>query len=1317
LRGDYNGGPQLNSSQPISDFNIKHVVYTRNAAGAEKIYINGIEAISGVKTGNFSSWSNDFIFLLANEWGTSPRVWLGDYYLVAVFNRALSPSEVQGNFNAGYFAGQSIEATGISLSTSSLVIQPGETFQINASLIPSNAFDVISWSSGSPSVASIDQNGNVTALLEGTCNIIATTNGITAECIVTVKPQNITGTLTIQHWNDIPGNFLNVLQSDPDFPNNPDQTGEISVFDGPKDIGSNFGTRILGYVIPKASGSYVFWISGDDESELYLSTDDSPANKTSIAHIPLWTNYLTWDKYPTQKSATIELVAGKHYYIEALHKEHGGGDHVSVAWEQPGIPREIIGSKYISKQTLAPAIPVQGISLQNSSLSLQAGDTLSLIAQITPANATDKAVTWISSNASIAMVNESGLVTALATGTANISATTNDGNFSAQCAVSVLQTTQTGRNEQGIIVKYNFLQDPSNLVRDVSGVGDPLDLTIMHPNNVSWLPGQGLKVNSATTIYSTTSTGKIVSACKATNEITIEAWIRPVNATLTGPARIVSLSTNISERNFTLGQSVFSTGNYQFATRLRTDNTNGSPDFVSNQPISDFTLKHVVYTRDMAGNEKYYVNGIQTNSGTRAGNFSLWTNAFVFLLANEWGTSPRAWFGDYYLVAVFNRALSSNEVQGNFNAGYVAGPANEVIGITLSTPSLVLQPGETFQIKASLMPANAFGVINWSSGSPTVASIDQNGNVTALQEGSCNIMATTNGITAECIVTVKPQDISGTLTIQHWNDIPGNFLNVLQSDPDFPNNPDQTGEISVFDGPKDIGSNFGTRIVGYIIPKASGNYLFWISGDDECKLFLSTDESPVNKIQIASVPGYSGFHVWDKYPDQNSSAISLVAGKHYYIEALHKEGAGGDHVSVAWSGPGMVREVIGSNYLSTRLPYTQTGAVTGILVSQSLMNIPVNQSAQLTATIIPNNATNQSISWSSSSPSMATVDQNGHVTGMAQGSASISVTSADGGFTANCLVTVYPITPPKELAHKPQYNGNISAIKWASADGAGNSQDKLYAYGYDNLNRLTNAYYAEKAEAGSWTKKAGGFNVEDIGYDMNGNIQALRRYTHDTHTKILDQLDYQYHSSNQLASVTDLGGDRNKGFKDGYVGLDPDYEYDDNGNMYIDRNKGIENITYNHLNLPSIIEFSGYREIRYTYDAAGIKLKKEVYRDGQPVSATHYINGIEYKTVKNEPANSYDTYLDFIHTGEGRAVPKEDGTFLYEYFIKDHLGNVRATIASEKTTIDFEATLEDKAKDEAEGFKNIESRHLDQINNHTPGGTYAAYLNPPKERE
>ncbi len=83
----------------------------------------------------------------------------------------------------------------------------------------------------------------------------------------------------------------------------------------------------------------------------------------------------------------------------------------------------------------------------------------------------------------------------------------------------------------------------------------------------------------------------------------------------------------------------------------------------------------------------------------------------------------------------------------------------------------------------------------------------------------------------------------------------------------------------------------------------TGLYQFWIASDDEGQLFLSSDSNPENKVEVASVPGFTGFRVFTKYPEQKSVMIRLEAGEKYYIEALHKEGTGGDFLSVAWLMP------------------------------------------------------------------------------------------------------------------------------------------------------------------------------------------------------------------------------------------------------------------------------------------------------------------------------------------------------------------------------------------------------------------------------
>ena len=70
--------------------------------------------------------------------------------------------------------------------------------------------------------------------------------------------------------------------------------------------------------------------------ELWLSTDDNPANKVLLAYILSWTNPKQYDKFPSQKSAPVKLVKGVRYYIETLHKEYQSYDHLSVAWMLPG---------------------------------------------------------------------------------------------------------------------------------------------------------------------------------------------------------------------------------------------------------------------------------------------------------------------------------------------------------------------------------------------------------------------------------------------------------------------------------------------------------------------------------------------------------------------------------------------------------------------------------------------------------------------------------------------------------------------------------------------------------------------------------------------------------------------------------------------------------------------------------------------------------------------------------------------------------------------------------------------------------------------
>ncbi len=156
----------------------------------------------------------------------------------------------------------------------------------------------------------------------------------------------------------------------------------------------------------------------------------------------------------------------------------------------------------------------------------------------------------------------------------------------------------------------------------------------------------------------------------------------------------------------------------------------------------------------------------------------------------------------------------------------------------------------------------------------------------------------------------------GKVLREWWMGIGGTAVHNLTSHANYPNNPTGREMITKFEGPSGFGDNYGTRIRGYLHPPTTGNYTFWIAGDDNCQLWLSTDGSPAHAVQIASVPGYTNSREWTKYAAQQSDSILLQAGVKYYIEALHKEGAGGDHVAVAWTGPGISQQVIDGAYLS-----------------------------------------------------------------------------------------------------------------------------------------------------------------------------------------------------------------------------------------------------------------------------------------------------------------------------------------------------------------------------------------------------------------
>ena len=181
------------------------------------------------------------------------------------------------------------------------------------------------------------------------------TDGI--DVVSTVFPWTVTvestGQILREWWTGITGKRISALTGHADYPLNPTGSDLLTQFEAPTNWTNHYGNRVRGYIHPPTTGDYTFWIASDDESELWLSTDEFASSAVLIAHVPSWTYPREWMKLPEQQSVTIPLQAGQKYYIEALHKEGPLLDNLSVAWQGPGLSQQVIDGAFLSAFSVA----------------------------------------------------------------------------------------------------------------------------------------------------------------------------------------------------------------------------------------------------------------------------------------------------------------------------------------------------------------------------------------------------------------------------------------------------------------------------------------------------------------------------------------------------------------------------------------------------------------------------------------------------------------------------------------------------------------------------------------------------------------------------------------------------------------------------------------------------------------------------------------------------------------------------------------------------------------------------------------------------
>ena len=752
-----NGTPSV-SANPLFTSSLQHVVYTWDATSdVERLYIDGQEEYAGYRYGSSTNWNSSYFFAIGNEL-SQDRPWLGEIKLAAVYDKALSYTEIQTNYLEGSEcagntstsncdAGVSMDYYGASCTNDALSLDipdsgnvnetiievvykgcdPGSSITLNSSIGNITLSEVV-VSGGSSSVylyRATVSSGMTNLTYNSQCNGCGPSNGL--QSIVAYVERNVNTATTyetqlteISGYCDIEtvilaipggtevrdinlalpfseitddGRYLTVSASD--------NTGSASASATIYGSDSSLGSCCLNIVeltlqdVP-ANASYI-------TVEIITDGANNPSGSSCGQSWVMSGTIFTEISCPCTEvfaSAGADDIncESSGTGVQLNGSATGGLAPITYSWS----PTDGLDNPNIANPTANPSVTTDYTLTVTSDDGCTSTDEVSV--SVEGVVITD--VTYVDPNNSPDFNN--GEITITANGTdleysidgganyqsSNIFTGLSDGDYVIAVRISNTACSEVyaggapiglrpvilgassdpcaSRVTDGLLVLYNFDEGSGSTVFDVSGVGSALNLTIANTSNTSWTSG-GLDIQSSTIIESSSAATKITNAISSSDEITVEAWLQPDNSSQTGPARIITLSENTSNRNFTFGQD-----GSNYAMRLRTSSTsnNGLPTVTAN-PLSTSSLQHVVYTWDgSTDQEKLYIDGQEEYSGTRSGTISNWNSSYYFAIANEL-SGGREWLGEIKLAAVYEKALSLTEVQANYSEGSECEMASE----------------------------------------------------------------------------------------------------------------------------------------------------------------------------------------------------------------------------------------------------------------------------------------------------------------------------------------------------------------------------------------------------------------------------------------------------------------------------------------------------------------------------------------------------------------------------------------------------------------------------------------------------------------
>ncbi|MDQ8187298.1 DUF1800 family protein [Pelagicoccus sp. SDUM812002] len=779
------------------------------------------------------------------------------------------------------------------------VYLPASSFQPSASVLSKSApleTLAISWSQTSGSEAIISDSDTLTPTIVAhtpgvrtfTLSVSDGTETRTDTVAVSVfEPlAEGTGSFTQEIWLDVDSSQVEGLLDKADYPSRPHLIRTTEDLTGPRNWGDRYGTRTHGLITPPTTGTYTFYVTGDDDAALFLSSDDSPSNKSLIAFTPENTAEGAWTQFPEQISDPILLEKGETYYLELLFSTRYGNDFHAAAWSVEGGPISTIGGEFFISaiaENNAPSFESasafvveagtnRSVHSPDSSVTLQ-GKTLKILESYTV-----ESITWsqVSGPALASLSNASELTT--------IATLPHEGSYKFNLTIRANGIEGSDTVEINVLPAIN--DQTGGFTREVwLGIkGESVEDLKLHsdfpntPHLVDQLPSLAGPENWNYN-YGSRATGFLIPTRSGPHTFYITA----------DDSAVLSLSNDSSPAGL---------------REIATSGRRSRGDFRDSGQISEAI--------DLIAGNRYFVEVLH-----------------------------KQYYGnDHFEVSwSFGNENSPTPIGG----GNLEPSDSTAIPLDIDLPEYAFAgpdrhyyaPTRSFDLTGKILEVGAednFHKVEWFYlGENSAVSIESPNklNTTAKvpSEGTYRFRLTlkTSGKTHydDVSIHVLPQlnEDTGGVNRAVWLNVEGSTIESLLLQDPLLRSPAFDDIIPSLETPLDWTDNYGTHIIGYIHPPATGDYQFWLAANDAAELYLSPNENPEDSILVASTTNAVSSRNWDRYESQASAPVTLEAGKKYLIEVLHKEGGSSDNLAVAWGGPGLnQREVISAGYLSPIYP-------------------------------------------------------------------------------------------------------------------------------------------------------------------------------------------------------------------------------------------------------------------------------------------------------------------------------------------------------------------------------------------------------------